>query len=372
MRQKILCILHYPPPINGAAMVGQFIKDSEIINEQFDMDYINLTTAFNLNEIGKGGIGKFFTILKLQLKVLRALSHKKYDLCYMTLSAKVPGFYKDFLIVMILKIFRKKIVYHFHNKGIQKNSDKNWKRFLYKLTFKNTKTILLSPGLNYDISKYVNKKDIFYCANGLPAIQDNFHTIDPSNSSDEPPCKLLFLSNMMEEKGVFELLKACHTLKKQNLNFECHFVGAWSDISEDMFFSMVNDLGLSNYVISHGKKYNAEKIEYFLTADIFVFPTYYDCFPLVLIEAMQFKIPIISTPEGGIGDMVIDGETGFLVTQKDAGQLAEKIEILIKNKDLRIKMGLAGHTHYENYFTLETFENKLVKIFESCLQNEAY
>lgn len=54
MKPRILFILHLPPPVHGAAMMGQYIHDSKVINERFDCHYINLTTAKTLQDIGKG------------------------------------------------------------------------------------------------------------------------------------------------------------------------------------------------------------------------------------------------------------------------------------------------------------------------------
>ena len=51
MKQEILFIMHMPPPVHGAAMVGQYIHDSKLINDKFDSHYINLTTAKNLSKI---------------------------------------------------------------------------------------------------------------------------------------------------------------------------------------------------------------------------------------------------------------------------------------------------------------------------------
>ncbi len=82
---------------------------------------------------------------------------------------------------------------------------------------------------------------------------------------------------------------------------------------------------------------------------------------------MQHSIPIVSTFEGGIPDVVEDGITGFLVPQKDAQILAEKLELLIKDHELRIKMGVAGRSKYEKEFTLQAFESKLQRILEDIL-----
>ena len=53
MKAKILFIMHMPPPVHGAAMVGQWIHDSKIINNEFDCYYINPSVSSNISEVGK-------------------------------------------------------------------------------------------------------------------------------------------------------------------------------------------------------------------------------------------------------------------------------------------------------------------------------
>ncbi|MEJ7683895.1 MAG: hypothetical protein WKG06_39760 [Segetibacter sp.] len=106
---KVLFILHLPNPVHGAAMMGKYIKESKIISNSFDGDYINLSTSQHVHEVGKAGIGKIVNLIKIQGKVLKALMSKNYDLIYLTLTAKGSGFYKDLMIVVILKLFRKKL-----------------------------------------------------------------------------------------------------------------------------------------------------------------------------------------------------------------------------------------------------------------------
>lgn len=67
MKPKILFIMHMPPPVHGAAMMGKYIHDSKIINEAFNCHYFNLTLARNLEDIGKGGIRKLYDYIT-QLK----------------------------------------------------------------------------------------------------------------------------------------------------------------------------------------------------------------------------------------------------------------------------------------------------------------
>ncbi|WP_282124604.1 glycosyltransferase family 4 protein [Algibacter mikhailovii] len=368
MKSKILFILHIPPPINGAALVGEYIKNSIQINSYFDTDYVNLTASFSLDKINKGGLDKFRIILSIIRNVLKKLNKSNYDLCYMTFTATGPGFYKDFIIVLILNLFKVKVVYHFHNKGIAHNSKKWYNGVLYKYIFKNARCILLAPSLYYDIKKYVNKENIYFCPNGIP---DLTQSIISNDIEESKPIRFLFLSNMLRQKGVLELLEACQIVQSVNVNFECHFIGAWADVTEEEFISTVDSLGINDIVIFHGKKYGQEKVAFFEDCDVFVFPTFYhnECFPLVLLEAMQFGLPIITTSEGAIEEIVINNETGIIVEQKNVAALAEAMINMIKEPKIREDYGVAGKKRFKEKFTLSIFEKRLQSILINVLNN---
>lgn len=161
-----------PPPVHGAAMVGQYIHDSKLINEKFDSYYINLTTAKSLQDIGKGGIKKLWRFLKLLLKIYSILCAVKPNCIYVTPNASGGAFYKDFIVVQLIKLWGyKTIVLHYHNKGVAAHQDSLLNNFLYRCFFKGVKVILLSDNLYGDISKYVDRSNVYICPNGIPAIQ---------------------------------------------------------------------------------------------------------------------------------------------------------------------------------------------------------
>lgn len=369
-KPKILFILHLPPPHHGAAMVGKYIHDSNIINESFEADFIDLATNRILSQSGKGSFKKIVTFAGIAKNVIAALRKKKYDLCYMTITAQGAGFYKDLLVVSILKMWHSNIIYHFHNKGVSNNKSVQ-ARMLYSYAFKNTKSILTSRYLYPDIQNYVKPENVSYCLLGIPLISKlNNRNERIIKAERKAPCQLLFLSNMIVQKGIFVLLDACEKMYKQGLSFECHYVGGWSDITKEQFQNEIDKKELTNIVFAHGPKYNEEKQAFFETADIFVFPTHYDTFGLVNLEAMQNGLPVVSTPEGGIPDIVVQGETGFLVPHDNATSLAEKLATLIKNPMLRYQMGEKGRQRFFELFTLETFENNLSQILlKNCHQN---
>jgi glycosyltransferase involved in cell wall biosynthesis len=360
MKSKILFILHLPPPVHGSSMVGQYIKDSKIINTSFDAQYINLSTSKTVDEIGKNPFIKFSRYFKILFRIIISLVKCNPEAVYLAITAKGLGFYKDFPIAILAKLFGKKLVLHYHNKGVCKNQHDFFDDLLYRILFKNTKVILLSKRLYVDVAKYVKKEDVFFCPNGISVL--NLEK-EVSPKINKVP-KLLFLSNLIESKGVFILLETLKVLNDNGIAFHCNFVGGEGDISSKQLNQKINDLNLQEYVTYLGKKYGDDKYEIFQSSDIFVFPTFYhnECFPLVLLEAMQFGLPIISSNEGGIPDIVKDSETGFIVEKQKPKQLAEKIKWLIDHPEEVRLMGEKGQKYFLEHYTLEVFEKRLTHI----------
>ena len=179
------------------------------------------------------------------------------------------------------------------------------------------------------------------------------------------PVNLLFLSNLIPSKGVYVLLDACRILKDKGLDFQCNFVGGETkEIDRARFEAEVQKRGLEGMVRYEGPKYGEEKEKYWRGSDVFVQPTFEDCFPLTIVEAMQHGLPVVSTDEGAVPDMVADGVNGFVCERKDVSGLAGALERLITDASLRMRMGEVGRKRYEEEFTLERFEER----FAECLR----
>ena len=367
LKPRILFIIHLPPPVHGASLISTFIQKSKLINSQFNCDFINLATSKHLEEIGKGKWSKGATFFKLFWEVTKNIYLHNYDLCFITLTAKPPGFYKDFIIILLLKLFRIKRVFLFNNKGVTLSSKNILNNYLYRIALKNTPCIQNSKYLYNDIEKYVEKQNVYFLPNGIPEI---VHLKENSNYQSELPCSLLFLSNMMVEKGICVLIEAGKLLKDRGINFQCHFVGAWADFTQSDFDEAVTHNNLESHLFSHGRKYGEDKFKFYAEADIFVFPTFYhnECFPLVLLEAMQFGLPIISTREGGIPDIIKDSKTGYIVRRQNPVDLADKLQLLIENNEIRTQMGLSARKRYDKFFRLEKFEKNLADILNTVIE----
>lgn len=364
MKKRILFITPLPPPVHGSAMVSQYIKESKIIQEEFNCDFVNLSTSRRMDEIGKRNPQKIFRFLGSYLSVFFKLLTHRYDLCYLAITCHGNGFIKDAPFVLLCKLFGRKIVIHQHNKGMSKDVERWPYRWLLPLVYRNTKVILLSWHLYEDICKVVKKEQILICPNGIPE-NPNIANISECNNSIT---RLFFLSNLIESKGVYVLLDACKILKEKKYKFVCNFVGGETkEISRTVFEEALKERGLDGYIVYKGPKYGNEKEEYWKSADVFVQPTYEDCFPLTIVEAMQHGKAIVSTNEGAVPDLVIDGINGFVCKRNDVNSLVDALEKLLNDKVLREKMGNKGYEIYQNKFTLEVFEKRMKETLQAVI-----
>lgn len=361
MKKKILFIATFPPPIHGSAVMSQYIKDSKLINDTFDCDYINLSTSRNIDEIGKSHLIKLWRLLAALISLLCKLMSRRYDLCYLAITCHGVGFLKDVPFVLLCKMFNKRIVIHQHNKGMSKDVDRWPYNRLLPLTYENVKVILLSHRLYPDIEKVVPKKNVYICPNGIP----NDTSIEKIREENIP--HLLFLSNLMVSKGVFVLLDALKIVSDRGVDFRCDIVGSESkEISRQRLSDEIIIRGLRSKITYHGRKTGEEKKQRLMNADVLIHPTLDDCFPLVLIEAMQYGLPIVTTDEGGIPDMVENGNNGLICEKNNPESLALCLEYLLNDESIRKRMGESGYEKYRNEYTLEGFEKKLISILKSC------
>ena len=365
INRRILFILQLYPPVHGASTTGENIKKSNVINSVFECEFVRISTL-----PGKGSslIKQLSNLIKLYVTVLCRLIQNRYDLVYITpCSSGFVGFYKDFGLCMMSKVFSEKVIYHFNDKGISTN--RNLPLFIKKLFFANVKVILSSPLLYYDIEKQVGRDRVYYCAYGIP---DDVK----SNGKNEPKglVTILFFAHMLKVKGVFDLLQACVILNNRGVDFVCNFVGSWYDIEEEEFLTFLRKNKIEGKIFFLGPQYGPDKERVLSGADIFSLPTFYpmECFPLGILEAMRWGLPVVTTNEGAIPEIIDDGKNGFIINKNDPEALADKLQYLISNEGVRREMGKAGRRKFEDKYTLEKFENRIVEIFKNALINPVF
>ena len=151
-------------------MVSQYIKDSKLVNEQYDCDFVNLSTSRRMDEIGKGGMKKILRFIGAYFSLLWKLLTRRYDLCYLAITCHDMGFLKDAPFVLLCKLFCRRVLIHQHNKGMSGCVERWPYRWLLPLVYRNTRVMLLSWHLYDDIAKVVKREQVVVCANGVPPL----------------------------------------------------------------------------------------------------------------------------------------------------------------------------------------------------------
>ncbi len=360
---RLLFIVQLPPPLHGASMMNSHLLASSLIRSRFVVDSINLHFAESVQQLGKFSFEKLYRTFAYAFRIIGKVIRHKPDLVYFNLTPKGFAFYRDALYVFILKIMRRKIVLHLQSKGIRENIASNvLRRQLYRLVFRNTSLICLSPRLTDDFEGIYRAKP-FFVPNGIEIQTESIGNSDKNSSVPN----ILYLSHYMKTKGVLVLIDALAIVRSHGLKFKARLIGPPADLSVKDLEEAVGAKELQDMVEVAGPKYGTDKIMEFRMADIFVFPTYYEVFGLVILEAMQNSLPVVSTLEGAIPDIVLENETGFLVERQDPEMLAAKLEILIRDKDLRSEMGRKGFERFRNNYTIDKFEQNVTATLMTIL-----
>lgn len=359
--RKVLFLVQLPPPVHGASTVNELIKKSGIINRSLSTQFINISPSNQLSSLGKLSLKKIARFFGIYFSSIFTYIRLNPDLVYISLSPVGVAFYKDALIALSLKILGGKLVFHLHGKGVRKSASSSFfKDFVYRVVFKGVDVIHLSQLLYTDIERYVLPSNFHILANGI-----NSFEVKQCERRYDTPLKILFLSNIIREKGPKELLEACVELKNRALEFEIYMAGKFyeNELKLEMLDIIAKEK-LTNFYLLEGV-YGKDKFKLLGSCHLAVLPTYNDCFPLVLLEAMSAGLAIISTDEGAISEIVDDGNSGFLVKKRSISSIANKIEYFLDNRGEEQTMGVCGSNIFSKRFTANIFERKLLTILET-------
>lgn len=366
-KKKILFLSPLPPPYYGAAISSEMCLAILNKSKSFDVKNIKLNYSRAMSDIGKINFDKITGIGKVKKQIISQIRYFNPDIVYVMPATSSLGLIRDYFFVkQIKKHWKGKILFHIRSRI----NYKDWKnplfRNIYKRMFQNGIAIVLDKKLKKDLHRIIPDKDIFILPN---AIKNELSGIAFSkivkNRKNTLGNNLLFLSNMDESKGWLKLLQACKILKDHKIDFKCNFVGAWPKKREKRkFYSFITENKLQNNVKYLGKKIGKEKNKLLEKANMLIFPTEYklETFGRVVIEGMMFGLPIIANGIAAIPTTIQDKNTGFILKRNTPKEIANKIDILLKNGKLRENMGKLGRKRFLKYYTQKSYEEKFLNI----------
>ena len=261
------------------------------------------------------------------------------------------SFYRKRVYIDLCHLFGVRIIYHIHGG--------NFKSFVER-----------HPS---SVKKTLNKCDVIVALSNT--WKDYFRSIGFDNvvvipnpieppvtrplSKDDTCLHLAFLGNIVSRKGIFDLLHAMEGLSGVVLH-----IGGKGDTARMQ--QEIRNFGLENAVVYHGFVSGEEKEKLFQSSDVYVLPSYVEGFPVSILEAMSYGMPVVASRIGGIPDIIDERKTGLLVTPGDITALRAAITELLNDKEKRMAMGRNAEEESKKYFP-HRIEEDLKSLYEKFL-----
>ena len=185
---------------------------------------------------------------------------------------------------------------------------------------------------------------------------------------EEGKIKVMLTARMIVEKGIFLLTEAAERLReKYEDKVEFLLVGGLDDHPGAITKEQLAAVCDGSYIQWLG--YRTDILDLLKQCHIMAFPSYYmEGLPKSLIEADAIGRPIITSNSVGCKETLVDGYNGFLIQPKDVDALTEKLDILLSDKELRIKMGKNARQYAEDYFSIEIVKERHLAIYDELIK----
>ena len=274
-------------------------------------------------------------------------------------GASYVSFWRKSIFILIAKLFRKKVVYHMHGGGFKEFRDKHQKIVDFIVSKVDVVIALSETWMNFF-------KNEMKCDN--VCIIHNIIEKPVYNKSarkNKINCDFLFLGLICKNKGIYDLLNIIQKnqilFRSKNIRFILGGNGETETLQNYIQLHNLKDL-----VIFKGWVSGNKKIELLNYADIYILPSYYEGVPISILEAMSYRMPIISTNIGGIPEIVQYGVNGYLTNPGNLKDITKFIIDLADSMDLRKKMGEESYGKCQQYLP-ENVKNELMTLYTSLL-----
>ncbi len=367
--------------VNGQSMMFQLLVDElekrKIKNKIIDIG-VSIFTSERERISGKFSFIKAINYLIVVIRIFFILMLNKKCTIYLTTAQSKVGFIRDYLIIGMGRMFNHNIVAHQFGAnygGFYNNQSKSLQNRINNTLSKTNKIIVEGEFTKSQFSFLRDyKSKVYALPNGLPEKIDS-SKIHSKSISKEDSIKILYLSNLIESKGFWDVLEAVKIIEKTtNLKIEATFAGRFlesvddtkfvnSELSEKAFFEYVQAHDLKKNV-SHVKGlYGKEKSEAFQKSHFFILPSYYinEGQPVSVLEALAYGcVPIVT--EYRLIPTMVNQENGIFVNPKSPAEIAEVIKKLAQDETKYEAYSKAAINSYLNNFTADKYTEHLISL----------
>lgn len=361
--KKILVVGQTPPPFGGqAVMIEHLIKWNY---KNVKIYHVRMAFSRGMQDLGRVQLYKVFHLVSIILKIIYFRIVKNVNVLYYPPSGPNSAVYRDMAILFPTRWMFKKTIFHFHASGLSEHLNKKNKLFLWIF-----KCCFYYPDISIRLSKScpnegkaIHTKNDVIVPNGLPDIAKIANVQVKKNVLN-----ILFIGLLEGTKGELDLCRAVKILKDKGIICKARIAGEFkSKEYKESFSHFIHENDLDCNIEYLGVVRGEEKENAFRKSDIFCFPSFFhsESFPLVLIEAMSYGLPIVTTRWRGIVDMVVNNENGFLCEIHSPKQIADRIENLYNNVDLRISMGMKARHIFDECYDIRQHLRLMEGIFNN-------
>lgn len=342
---KILTLsTNFTPPKGGIAQVVN-------VYSTFFKPFNHIATKKGERKLQKLLIGAIALF-----RLLNYLLFKEIEIVHIH-GASHSSFWRKRIFIRLSKIFGKKVLYHMHGAEFHLFYEK------HKDTVK--KTVLKCDGI-VALSNYW--KDFFEHTIGYTNVYILENVVEPPvfiTPVRKKKCQFLFLGALGERKGIYDLLDVISSNKNKLCDHAVFHIGGNGEVERVKKIIKAN--GLENIVKFEGWVSGDKKAKLLSSSDVYLLPSYNEGLPISILEAMSYKLPILSTPVGGIPEVVEDGVNGLLVEPGDKKSLKRAILKMIEDHEFRKKAGEESYIKVQPHFP-EQVKRKLNHIYGELLK----
>jgi glycosyltransferase involved in cell wall biosynthesis len=361
---KIVVVGQTPPPVGGQAIaIESFLRGDY---RRLALTHVRMGFSSDFREVGRFSFGKVLHLFALVWQIHRArLRSGATVLYYPPAGPDLVPVLRDLIVLLGTRWAFQHTVLHFHAGGLSEIYPRLPAplRPLFRLAYGKPSMSLQPSELNPPDGRFLSARHQFVVANG---VRDEFPgRVDRAETWPNVPV-ILFAGVLRESKGLLVLVEACALLRARGARFRVHLMGQPESAEfERELHAAIDAAGLSDAVSFLGVVTGWQKRDAFLSSHVFCYPTHFESetFGLVLLEAMQFELPIVATRWRGVPTSVRDGHNGYLVPIRDAAAVADRLEILLADPQTARAMGRRGRQLYLDSFTERHFQRSM----EECL-----